>query len=69
MPNKTIYSKLLSGLVDRQESSWDRRTISRDEEGKEVVETERVTHYVVRYPLAHNVSEDSVERAARRWLL
>lgn len=67
--NKAVQVRLLAGLTETQASSWDRKNLSRDKEGKEVLDTVKVTHTVVRYPLAQNVSEDNVERAAKRWLL
>lgn len=66
--NNKLRQQLLAGLIETKPSSWERKSLSKDEEGKEVVSSTKVTHDALRYPLAQNVSDDSVERTARRWL-
>lgn len=66
--NNKLRQQLLAGLIETKPSSWERKSLSRDEDGKEVLESVKVTHDALRYPLAQNVSDDSVERTARRWL-
>lgn len=70
MPKKQDKLKLqiVQGLLAVTPSSWSLKTLSKTEEGKEVVETTKVAFNALRYPLAENVSHDNVERAARRWL-
>lgn len=68
MPNKPnkIRMQVLSGLIALAPYSWQRKSLSRDEDGKEVVTTTQVTRAGLRYPLAQNVSEESVENLAKR---
>jgi hypothetical protein len=71
MPKKQgdkLKLRVLDGLVATSASSWDRKSLSKDDDGKEVVETEKVTHTALRYPLAQNVSDYNVERFAHEWL-
>jgi hypothetical protein len=62
-----IHQQILGGLIDTKPVSWDRKTVSKDEAGKEVIESSKVTHEALRFPLAQNVSEHSVDRAAAKW--
>ncbi len=66
-PNK-LRQQIVGDLIHTTPSSWERKTLSKNEEGKEVVSTTKVTNNALRYALAQNVSEESVERLARRWL-
>jgi len=66
-PNKTRMH-LLSGLIALAPSSWERKSLDRNSEGKEVVNTTRVSRNVLRYPLAQTVSDESVESLAKRLL-
>lgn len=63
-----IHQQLLGGLIETKPTSWERKTLAKDAEGKEIVNTTKVTKQTLRFPLAQNVSEDNVERASRRWL-
>lgn len=66
-PNQ-LRQQLLSGLIETKPTSWSRKVLDKDEDGKEVVSTQKVTHDALRFPLAQNVSEESVERASRSWM-
>lgn len=70
MPKKpsVMRQQLLAGLIETKPSSWKAKTIRKDEDGKEVVETVTVNQTSLKYPLAHNMSEASVEALSRRWL-
>ena len=63
-----LHQQILAGLIEVTPASWQQKSLSKDESGKEVVVTSKVTHRVLRYPLAQNVSSLSVERAARKWI-
>lgn len=66
-PNN-IRVAVLDGLISMSPSSWERKTLSKDENGKEVVNASKVSRSVLRYPLAQNVSDENVDRLAKRWL-
>ena len=66
-PNK-LRQQLLAGLIETKPTSWSRKTISHDDDGKEVVTTSKVSHDALRYPLAQNVSDHNIEAAAKRWM-
>lgn len=66
-PNR-VRQQLLAGLIETKPSSWNRKVLSKDEDGKEQIDTVKVSHDALRFPLAQNISERNVERAARRWL-
>lgn len=70
MPKKAnkLRQQLLAGLIETKPSSWERKSIAKDDDGKEVVSSTKVSHNALRYPLAQNVSDESVERTARLWL-
>ena len=70
MPKKAnkLRQTLLAGLIETQKSSWSQKLITRDEDDKEKVMTVNHEHHQLRFPLAANVSEQSVERAAKSWL-
>ena len=70
MPKKPnpIKLQIVDALLSMSPSSWERKSISRDDNGKEVVATSRVVRSVLRYPLAQNVSDQSVESVAARFL-
>lgn len=63
-----IRQKVVGDLIHTVPTSWTRKTLGRDDDGKEVIEEKPVNHHTLRYPLAQNVSAESVERLARRWL-
>ena len=66
-PNK-LRQQLLAGLIETKPSSWNRKVLTKDEDSKELVETTKVSYDALRFPLAQNISERNVERAARRWI-
>jgi len=66
MPKRSkMRQQLLGSLIETKPTSWDRKVLSKNAEGKEVVQTVKVTHTALRYPLAQNVSELNVNRAAK----
>lgn len=70
MPKKpnSLAVQIVDGLIGSAAAVWERKTLSKDGEGKEVIEKQRVARSVLRYPLAQNVSEMNVERIAKRLL-
>lgn len=63
------HQKILAALVETKPVSWTHKRIdpaSADPRKPEVIST-KVTGTELRFPLARNVSEFNVERAARRW--
>ena len=63
-----IHQQLLAGLIETKPTSWSRKDLGKDKDGKEIVTTTQVPHLALRYPLAQNVSEESVERSSRKWI-
>jgi hypothetical protein len=63
-----IRQQMVGGLIETKPASWERKTLAKDEDGKEIVINKRVTHQALRYPLAQNISDENVERIAKRWL-
>jgi len=70
MPRKTnpLHLQLLAGLIETAPVSWTRKTLGKDKDGKEIVQSTKVTRLGLRSPLAQNVSEDNAERAAAGWI-
>jgi len=71
MPRKPLNKlrlQIVDGILDIVGSSWERKSISKDEDGKEIIVSHRVARSVLRYPLAQNVSELTVERIAKNFL-
>ena len=66
--NNAIHTKVVDGLVSISPSVWKKKDLVTDKDGKEQVVTTSITRSALRYPLAQNVSDDNVERLARRWL-
>lgn len=66
-PN-ALRQQLLAGLIETKPSSWKAKTLSKDDDGNEIVETTTITSQVLRHPLAHNMSEASVEALSKRWI-
>lgn len=66
--NNKIGSQIVDGLIHVTPSTWKKKVLKKDESGKETVETVQVTNNALRYPLAQNVSDENVERAAKRWM-
>ena len=60
-----VHQQLLAGLIETTEFSTTYKKW--DEENKDVV-TEKVKRLGLRSPLAQNISEENVERAAKRWI-
>lgn len=61
-----LHQQLLSGLIDRKPTSWERKLP--DPKDPRRVVTQKVTRQSLRFPLAQNVSEFNVELAAKRWM-
>ncbi|AFQ97369.1 hypothetical protein FGG47_gp33 [Mycobacterium phage Rebeuca] len=70
MPRKVnpLRQKLLGSLIETKPVSWTQKTVAKGPDGKEVVTEHKRTRQGLRYPLAQNVSNDNVERAAKRWI-
>lgn len=72
MPRKAnpLHQQILGSLLETRTASWVHRAIDPKSENPKkpnLIETKMAGSELV-YPLARNVSEASVERAARRWL-
>ena len=63
-----LRQKLLGGLIETQKSTTTVKTLVKDKDVKEDVETISTTRDVLRFPLAQNVSEQNVNRLAGRWV-
>ncbi|AFL47899.1 hypothetical protein SEA_LITTLEGUY_62 [Mycobacterium phage LittleGuy] len=63
-----IHQQALAALIATKPVSWDRKSLVKDENGKESVVKTKVTREGLRFPLAQNVSEFNVDLAARRWV-
>lgn len=64
-PNK-LHQQILGSLVDTRPASWEHKKI--DPEDPKKVVTTKVTSALLKSALAQNVSEQSVEQAAKRWI-
>lgn len=62
-----VHQQALSALIETKPLSYTKKTLGKDVDGKEIVVNQTVTYESLRYPLAQNVSDENVERAARRW--
>ncbi|AEJ94546.1 hypothetical protein FGG52_gp58 [Mycobacterium phage Backyardigan] len=62
-----VHQQLLSGLIETKPVSWARKTLAKDNNGKEIVVKTTQTRQGLRFPLAQNVSNFNVDLAARRW--
>ncbi|AIK67781.1 hypothetical protein AVV38_gp38 [Mycobacterium phage Piro94] len=69
MPKKAnvIHQQILSGLLATKPVSWARKTLVKVD-GKEAVVKTTITHQEPRFPLARNVSDENIDRMARRWI-
>lgn len=72
MPKKAnpIHLQLLGGLLETKKVSWTQKKVdprSENPRKPELIEVVR-DGSELKYPLARNVSEASVEQAAKRWL-
>ena len=70
MPKKpnAVRLQLVSHMIDTRPTSWTRKVLTKDDEGKELVESVKVAHRELRFQFAQNMSEYNVERLAQRWL-
>ena len=67
--NSHLHQQVLAGIIKTKPASWTRKVLAKDADGKEVVNTVSVTYEdALQFPLAQNISEENVERAARRWM-
>ncbi|AQT28464.1 hypothetical protein KIP30_gp32 [Mycobacterium phage Pistachio] len=65
-----LHQQLLAGLIETRATSWTRKRVDPDSPNPRkpnIIET-KVVGSELRYPLARNVSEFNVERAAKRWI-
>ncbi|AOZ61303.1 hypothetical protein SEA_DARTHPHADER_63 [Mycobacterium phage DarthPhader] len=70
MPKRTnpLHQQLLSALLATKPVTRIHKRVEKDASGKEhTVETKSTVH-TLRSPLAANVSDENIERAARRWI-
>ena len=71
MPSKTIGAQIVSALIETKSSQWTHKAIDHeatvDPKKPVIIETVREGREL-RFPLAQNVSELSVERAAKALL-
>lgn len=65
---RLLRMQLLAGLIETRKSTWTQKVITKDEDGKEQVESVNHRHDPLRYPLAANIAEWNVERLSREWL-
>lgn len=63
-----IRQRIVGDLIHTLPTSWTRKTLGKSGDGKEVIEETKVKHLSLRFPLAQNVSDENVERIARRFL-
>ncbi|AEL17896.1 hypothetical protein TRIXIE_64 [Mycobacterium phage Trixie] len=70
MPKRTnpIHQQILSGLLATKPVTSTFKKIVRGADGKDQVVERKVTRQGIRFPLAQNVSEANIDRAAKRWL-
>ncbi|AMS01054.1 hypothetical protein SEA_CHANGELING_65 [Mycobacterium phage Changeling] len=70
MPKRTnpLHQQMLSALLATKPVTTTFKKVSKDSNGKELVTETKVTRQGLRFPLAQNVSDENVDRMARRWL-
>lgn len=70
MPRKAnpVHQQLLSGLIATKPTTRTHKVLERDGEGKEVISETKIVGTTLAFPLANNVSEENVDRMARRWI-
>lgn len=70
MPKKpnAVRQQVVSNLIDTRPTSWTRKVLTKDDEGKESVESVKVSQRELKFQFAQNMSDQSVERLAERWL-
>lgn len=64
-----LHQKILSDLIEEKPAGWVHKRIDPDspDPKKPDVITTKMTGSELRHPLARNVSDENVERAAQRW--
>ncbi|QJD50270.1 hypothetical protein SEA_IWOKEUPLIKEDIS_67 [Mycobacterium phage Iwokeuplikedis] len=69
MPKKAnvIHQQILSGLLATKPAGWVKKTLVKIDGKEDVVKT-KVSRQELRFPLAQNVSDENVDRMARRWI-
>lgn len=70
MPRKAnkLHQQLLASLIETKPVKSTFKSLSQDENGKEVVNTAVQVSPGLRFPLAQNVSSLNVNRAAKEWI-
>jgi hypothetical protein len=70
MPKKVspIHQQILAGLLATKPASWVHKTDVTPAERQPTIVERTITRQALRFPLAQNVSDLSIERAARVWL-
>ena len=70
MPKKPnqLRQQVVSQLIETRPTSWTRKTLTKNEDGKENVESVKVSQRELKFLFAQNMSEHNVERLAERWL-
>ncbi|QFG12566.1 hypothetical protein PBI_TOAKA_67 [Mycobacterium phage Toaka] len=70
MPRKAspIHQQILSGLLATKPVTSTFKTVVKGDDGKDTVVETKVVRQGLRAPLAQNVSEENVDRMAKRWL-
>lgn len=70
MPRKTnpLHQQILGGLLATKPVTTTVKSLVKDDAGKEQVVSTKQTRQGLRFPLAQNVSEVNIDRAARRWM-
>lgn len=71
MPKKTnlLHLLLIGGMLETKKVSWTQKKVDPRSENPKKPDLIEVVHggSELKYPLARNVSEASIEQAARRW--
>lgn len=70
MPRKTnpIHQQALAGLVATKPVTTTFKKLRKGADGKDTVIETKQTRQGLRFPLAQNVTEENVDRAAKRWI-
>ncbi|AHJ86429.1 hypothetical protein 40AC_66 [Mycobacterium phage 40AC] len=70
MPKKVnpIRTQVLGGLIETKAVSSTFKKVVKGDDGKETVVSIKRTRQGLRYPLAQNVSDENVDRLAKRWI-
>lgn len=63
-----IRQHVLSSLIETRPSSWTRKVLVKDGEGKETVESVKVIHPELKFLFAQNMTDRNVNILAERWL-